>query len=126
MPRILSQFWIIAIMINLTLACAVYHIKYQVIDLERSYLSMKKKYDIIAEANHTLTAEYAYLSRPKRLAALAAKHLDKKYTHPGKEQFVPAVKLANALELKPINSSSMAVAIQNTSPIMLASYQENN
>jgi|GEM_PF-1828374 len=123
MSRIFSQFWILAIMINLSLAWAVYHIKYQVIDLERSYIAMQKNYDILAEDNHTLTAEYTYLSNPKRLAILANKHLDKKYTHPEKEQYIPSVKLAHALELKPVDSKSYT---QSASPIRLASYQENH
>ncbi len=123
MTRILSQFWMIAISLNLSLACALYHIKYKVIDLEHSHLALQKKYNILSESNHTLNAEYTFLSNPKRLATLAKKYLDKKYTNPVHLQHVSVVKLAHVLDLKSVSSNPIP-RNQKVYSIRLASYQQ--
>lgn len=72
---IISRLWFIGVMLNVILAGALYHTKYRVIDLERSYLKLTNHLTKLQETHHTLQAEYSLLSCPKRLAHLAHTHM---------------------------------------------------
>lgn len=56
-------------------AVGLYHIKYEVKDLERELEQVRQDIQKEREALHILEAEWSYLNRPARLARLAEKHL---------------------------------------------------
>lgn len=54
----------------------VYIVKYQVRDIQREVSSMESQLRAERDALHVLRAEWAYLTRPQRVRALAEAHLD--------------------------------------------------
>ncbi|MGE0736673.1 MAG: hypothetical protein AB7G15_00370 [Alphaproteobacteria bacterium] len=53
----------------------VYHLKYEVIALEKRLETMRDETQRDREAIHVLHAEWSFLNQPQRLRALADKHL---------------------------------------------------
>ena len=57
-------------------AFSLFHITYRVKTLEGELAALNGNVAASAEAIHVLRAEWSYLTRPDRLAELAARHLD--------------------------------------------------
>ncbi len=57
-------------------AVAAFTLKYEVRDLKAQLASLDRQITKSREGTHVLRAEWSYLSRPERLAELAARHLD--------------------------------------------------
>jgi len=55
---------------------AMYQIKYEVVALEERLAARQAEVMATQESIHVLRAEWAYLNEPRRIAALAERHLD--------------------------------------------------
>ncbi len=55
---------------------ALFQVKYQVVSLEQEYTQTLARIKEAQEAIHVLKAEWTHLNDPKRLQALAQKHLN--------------------------------------------------
>lgn len=59
----------------ISIAVGMFYLKYRVIEQEQALNKIHKEIYAAEESIHVLQAEYAYLSAPERLQALATKHL---------------------------------------------------
>lgn len=57
------------------MAVTLFHVKYQVLNLEKERLTINRKMVSNKEAIHVLNAEWAHLNNPQKLTQLNAKHL---------------------------------------------------
>jgi hypothetical protein len=72
MSRFSKLIWLAIFVVS---AFMVYKVKYQVQGLKTQIAQTSRELENEKEALHVLGAEWAYLNRPDRLAALAAKYL---------------------------------------------------
>ena len=61
--------------LSITTAVVMFHIKYQVVDLEKQLSHVHQEIFLSEESIHLLRSEWAYLNTPSRLQELSAKHL---------------------------------------------------
>lgn len=72
MKKMATLAWIAAITVA---ALGLFHVKYQVQRLEGDLTGLQREIEGHQEAIHVLKAEWSFLNRPERIAALAARHL---------------------------------------------------
>jgi cell division protein FtsL len=72
MMRGLTLFWLLAAALIVT---AVFGIAYQTEERERELTRLRREILAEQDAIHVLTAEWAYLTQPARIQALAQRHL---------------------------------------------------
>ena len=72
MIRIATVFWVFVIAVA---AFMLYRVKYEVQSLHTQIAQTTQKLEEERDAMRVVSAEWAYLNRPERLRALAAKHL---------------------------------------------------
>jgi cell division protein FtsL len=68
-----GMIWMVLALVS---AVAAFTLKYEVRDLETQLASLERQISDSRESAHVLRAEWSYLSRPERLAELAARYLD--------------------------------------------------
>ncbi len=61
--------------LSITTAVVMFHIKYQVVDLEKQLSQVHQEIFLSEESIHLLHSEWAYLNTPSRLQELSAKYL---------------------------------------------------
>ena len=84
------------IQISLIIAAAfwLYQVKYDVRELKKEVAVLEKELNTEYDSIHVLQAEWAYLTRPDRLAKLASKYLKTMQTIDG-NQLIANISLAN-------------------------------
>lgn len=72
----ISRTSIVTILVLGSAATGLYQLKYDVAALKERAQTLTALLDSERQALHVLKAEWAYLNKPERLAALAERHLD--------------------------------------------------
>lgn len=72
MTRFSTWLWMLALIVA---AFMLYSVKYQVQSVKNQVAATARELEAEREAMHVADAEWAYLNRPERLQALAAKYL---------------------------------------------------
>jgi hypothetical protein len=88
MSRFVTLLWILIAGIG---ALALYQIKHEVIAQERELARLNRAIVQEQESIHVLRAEWSLVNQPKRLQALAERHLDLQPMKPGQFGRVDAV-----------------------------------
>jgi cell division protein FtsL len=76
----MKMIWISGVSLVTLLGGALFHVKYQVVQLADQLQQVQKKKRDTVQTLHLLKAEWACLNEPERLETLAKKYLDLKPT----------------------------------------------
>ncbi|GHT88940.1 hypothetical protein FACS1894113_2550 [Alphaproteobacteria bacterium] len=72
---LVNKSFVLAILFLIIIGIGVSRVKYEVVFLRRHFDNLKKEIETCEDDLKVLGAEWSYLNNPKRLKALAAKHL---------------------------------------------------